>query len=976
MSFPPYGPDNGPSGNLPDDDWFRPAPNAGEEIFRESEYGRPQQPQSSFSQEPPYSADPYAQNAYSQDGYGGYDDAPGWGDDENARAPQPAYAQGSPALSPHYVDEGAPPTTLDAMRGEGPIDFPAQGTSPGADGPGGPGGGAGGGKKKREGWKRYIPNWKIVSGVVALMVVSSVTLVAVGYMTTPTPDLDSSYAKEGVTDQSSDVYWDKAGPNSAPLFQIGLPRENVAIKRVPLHVQQAVMAAEEQDFETDGGISYRGLTRAVVNTASGKQVQGGSTITQQLARNYLATLSTDQSMTRKFKEIFTAIKLNDKYSKDFILETYLNTIPFGRQTSGIQAASKSYFHKNIDKVTVSEGAMLAAMIQQPGRFCTQCPKTSSDYKALVYRWGYVLDNMVEKKWLTPEQRAQQKFPKTYRSIVWTTKDQSDQTAYIRERVNAELAAMGINAEEAATGGYKIYTSLDPKLMEYARTAVLQNQPVQAKSRKSKIRAGLTVVNPENGEIVAFYGGDPKRGKNGQSDAALVDRPQMGSSFKPYVLATALEQDFNIKSLIEGRANICLNKETADVMKASGRESCEGAGGYWVSNRGHGSGSAITLKSAMTHSVNSSFIRLSYKVGRDKVENLAGKMMGFSPERTKEEFADSPTATTFALGVANIRGAVMRQAAGYSTFANGGYAVMPHIIKKVTYVRNNERKEVTLPWKVGKERPQVLTADQAAQATEAMRSVVTSGTGIGASLGSRPAAGKTGTTDDGVALWFTGFTPQYSAAAAVFTSNSKPDAVLKNEFGGGPPAKIWKAFMLSALEGKEVKQFPTPDYTGQTQKWDTPKPTKTTPTCAAEQQDLEGKCPKPGDGNGNGNEQKRGCLQFEPPNPFCDPTIPPSTNPVPDWFCEQNPGSPYCADPNGNGDGNGNGNGQPQPGDANGDGVPDNPNDVDGDGVPNNMDPDYKPGNGNPGPGNGNGNGGPQNNGTRLPASWVTPTRTD
>jgi membrane peptidoglycan carboxypeptidase len=892
VSNPPYGPGPGAPGNGPEDDWFRPAPQAREEIYRESEYGN------GGPQFAPYDApyDDYGQNgnaaygngydSYGRDGQP-YDDlyAPPGGRDYDATT-----VSGSAGYDDDQTRLDGVPITDD--------DSPEDGDK----------------KPAKEGWKKYIPNWKIVAGVCALGLIASITLVGVGYATTPAPDLSEKSAQEGVLDQGSHVFWANPEKNKKPIFRIGQPRENVAFNDIPLHVRQAVMAAEQQTFETDPGISPRGLMRAVYNTVTGGQVQGGSTITQQLARNYLNTLSKDRSIGRKFKEIFTALKMEDKYSKEVILEKYLNTIHFGRQADGIQAAARAYFHKNVQDVTVEEGAMLAAVIQQPYNFCTQCPKDDPGYKGLVFRWNYVLNNMVEMGWLDQAKRDKMNFPETQEK--WTWSSEGGQVPYIRDRVDAELRSIpGLDYQSVSTAGYRIYTRLNPKLMKYATQAVKEQAP---KAESNLVRTGFVVVDPKDGAIVAFYGGNPNKK---QSDAALVERPQLGSSFKPYVLAAALSDNINVNSLIEGRAQICMDSSNGDVIESARDETaCKAQpNGYWMRST-HGEGHAITLTKATEQSINSSFVRLALKIGLPKVIEKA-KDFGLPASALD----DMNGKASLALGTVNVP--AMYQAGGYAAFANGGTAVTPHIITKITkVVDGKEVKAVDLPWdKPGK---RVLTEDQAAQATVAMRAVVTSGTGTKARLVSQPAAGKTGTTDGGAATWFVGYTPQYAAASTVFHKESKSLApfIGRDIYGGDYAAAIWRAFMEKALAGKEVVNFPTTTYSGVTTKFDTPKPkpTKTEKECNPLLQ-LAGQC-----GNDHHNpdqphqnpHDRPGCSEGQLLN--CDPNKPPpgtEGNP-PGWWCGLHPQYPACH--------NNPGNPHDQPIDNDGDGIPadQDPNDND------------------------------------------------
>jgi membrane peptidoglycan carboxypeptidase len=1007
VSNSPYGPS---SGDLPPDDdhWFRPAPaTPREEIYRESEYGP-----STYGPPPAYEQDPFDQpvSSYEQSPFGGQP-APSYGQQEPI-AQQAPYGQQDPFGQDLYAPPPPPPPPpaaggLNALQSLGrPMDAPGGSTdlmgyddepayaqmgspaaydSPGSyeypDGPGlpggpagpgpyGPGGGGFGGpedpdepaaigrrkKPKRTGWKRYVPNWKVTVGVITLGTLGLTTLVVVGYYTTPTPSLEKGGQLQA-TAQGTNVYW--ANNKKTPMFQLGEPRENVDISKIPKVVQYAVMAAEQRDFYTDPGVSPRGMARAVYKTMTGGDVEGGSTITQQLARNYLKGLSQDRSLSRKYKEIFAAIKLDDAYSKDKILETYLNTIPFGRNSLGIQAASHAYFHTDVKNLKVNQAALLAAMIQQPGYFHTQGdPKKDPALAAAQYRWNYVLDGMVKKGWLSSTERQGMKWPQTADS--WSDTKRSGQGIYIDARIKAELAEIdNVDPNTIGTSGYKIYTSLNSKLMKYAELAVKRERPKGAKVNNNQIRAGLVAVNPANGEVVAFYGGDPSKKKLG--DAAFVERPQVGSSFKPYVMATALKQGNNVKSLIDGRSPICLNRETGDVIpgKSSALTCGRAPNGYWMEAH-DGRGSAIPLTEAMAYSINTSFVRLGLKVGDpNHKSSKAGSLreviktaQAFGLPVTEKD-DDNPS---LPLGVANIP--AVYQASGYAAFANGGYAVTPHIITKITHVVDGKTVKVPLPWDAKPK--QVLTSDQAAQATEALRDVVTmpGATGVNAAVPGYPVAGKTGTTTGGSALWFVGFTPQLSVAANVFHEHSLPMTPFLGEsaaYGGVYPARIFKAFMEMALKGKTPEQFKTPVYDGLKNMWDTPKPKTTKPTAPVCDSGNPND-PNCQQDNGDG-KNKPGCTMGNLNN--CDPNKPPqgTENDPPQWWCtmHQDLWETYQACKKyGNG-----GNGQQAGTDTDGDGIPDatDPDD-DNDGIADAQDPnplvsDAPTNNGN---NNGNGNG--------------------
>jgi membrane peptidoglycan carboxypeptidase len=711
-----------------------------------------------------------------------------------------------------------------------------------------------------------VPSWKIVVSVGALGFLAACIMCGVIYARTPIPS-----AQAGVDDQGSTVFWS----NKSAIMRLGEPRENVDFNKIPDNVKHAVLAAEDRDFYTEPGISPTGIGRALVKTATGGDVQGGSTITQQLARNYYQGLSQERSISRKFKEIFISIRMGKEKPKDEILGTYLNTIYFGRRANGVQAASRAFFGTDVQHLNVSQAALIAAMIQQPNTFHTQPVGGPNDpaYRGLVFRWNYVLDGMVTKGWLSSADRAKQQFPKTRKS--WTSNIKgTSQAQYIQDRIQVELTRLGITDQEIGTQGYKIYTSLDQKLMDAAQRAIKTAGP---SSLPKNVRIGLISVDPANGEIPAFYGGNGTT----QSDAAFAEAPQVGSSFKPYVLATALKQGYNVKSMIDGHSPQAFDGSGNNVPINTPHV-------YKVSNdAGDGPMGVIDLVKATALSVNTAYVKLGLQLGLPDVMQTAEDMGVPKPalEAHKGEAG-------IALGIANYP--AVYQAAGYATFANGGYTVTPHVITKITKVVGGKPVEVKLPW--NKKPQRYLTQEQTAQATLAMRSVVTKGTGQRAAIPGRPVAGKTGTTEHSVAAWFTGYVPQLSTAVTMFNQKNKPITNIPGYaggvYGGQIPASIWKSYMTQATQKFPVKDFVPPTWTeGDRHLWDTPKPSPTptpTPNCQGPRRFQDPACQNQGP-----NPQ---------PTQSCDifgRCTSPSPSPTQTKTC--NPAFPNCKNNTGQGD---------------------------------------------------------------------------
>ncbi|MFF4619493.1 transglycosylase domain-containing protein [Nonomuraea jabiensis] len=556
------------------------------------------------------------------------------------------------------------------------------------------------------------------------------------------------------------------------LARRGIDRKIVELAKVPKHVQDAVIAAENRSFYEDGGVSVKGTARAVWSTVTGQQLQGGSTITQQLVRNYYSGLSQERSVTRKFKEILIAIKVDQSKSKDWVLEQYLNTIYFGRGANGVQSAARAYFGKDVGQLSVAEGAYLAAVIQQPSRFAD--PK-GPDLAAAQERWKSVIDAMGQTGMLTPAEVAAQRFPKL--AAPKKPFELKGQAQYMLEQVTAELNRRGYTDEDINGGGLKVVTTFDKKLMQAAQRAV---KDVLPDATPKKVHTGLAAVDPATGEVVAFYGGSPAQS---QYDSAFSAKVMAGSTFKPYTLAAALDNGFDLSTRVNGNSPMRVASDPKPIPNDSDRSYGE-----------------IDLVRATQNSVNTAFVDLGQKVGLDKVAAVAEKA-GIP----KAQLEKQQSYASFPLGVSSV--SAVQNASGFSTFANKGVHMEAHVVMSVTDAEG--KKKTVEPVST-----RVVGEQAAADTTYAMQQVVKYGTGTAARLYDRPVAGKTGTTDKSKSVWFNGFTPQLAVAVDMFREDNATVTIpgYGTQFGGQLPAQIWRAFMTEAMAGKPVEEFPEPsDY---------------------------------------------------------------------------------------------------------------------------------------------------------------------
>jgi membrane peptidoglycan carboxypeptidase len=613
-------------------------------------------------------------------------------------------------------------------------------------------------------------------------------MIMVAYALTPLPVDTQDHAVE----QGSIIYY---RDGKSEIARLGTKREIVPISKIPLHVQDAFIAAENRTFRTDPGISVSGIMRAVWSTVTGQQVQGGSTITQEMARGYYDGLSQERTLQRKVKEIFVAIRAGKEMSKDQILANYLNTIYFGRGANGIQAAAQAFFDKNVDKLTTAEAAYLAGRVQSPVAF--DKAESAKNWAPTRERFTYAVSGMAI---VDPAKYGQlpttAKFPKLAKLDKKETLKGIN--GYMVDIVQRELEKRGISRESLRSGGYRVTTTFDRKLMQAAKKAVESNL---ATVGDKHIHANMAAVDPRNGRVIAFYSGHDylKSFNNNAFDAYK----QAASAFKPYVLAAWLENDYSLKSYVSGNGPV-----TLPGTKPIGNS--------------HNVGAAVQIDRATAESVNTAFATMAQEVGLDEVERIA-EGAGIDKNDLQKAVKDHAFGMSIGAGLVTP----VEQAAGYGMFANGGVHHDAHVVVSVkTFKGTPVIAEVGQP-------KTVIGPDTAADATYAMQQVVRNGTARGTSLpGGRPIAGKTGTNNENKEAWFVGYTPQLSAAVGMYKEvpqiNPKTKKVMKdangyplpkevslgNIQGADMPTKIWRDFMTIAMADKPVEQFPAPAFAGQ------------------------------------------------------------------------------------------------------------------------------------------------------------------
>jgi membrane peptidoglycan carboxypeptidase len=655
-----------------------------------------------------------------------------------------------------------------------------------------------------------IGTW-LLALLAVLVTIMAITVYSV--VNVPSPDsLD--------TNQTAQL----AYADGSPMASItgGENRTIVPLSKVPLHVQAAVIAAEDRGFYSEPGVSFRGTARAVLSDLSGHSTQGGSTITQQYVKN--AYLNSDQTMSRKLKEAAIALKLSREYSKATILENYLNTIYFGRGAYGIQAAAKAYFNVDVSKLTVAQGALLAAVIKSPEYYDPRV--TPAAAKA---RWDYVVDGMVATGKLSQSDRAKLKLPTTV-TVKSATSELNGPLGLVWQQVKQELSADGVDPSTINTKGLRIQTTIDRSAQAAAEQAVKDNfSNLTAQQKQEKLRPALTAVNPSSGAVLAYYG---------NSAGTLFDyangyRPP-GSSFKPYTLAAVLQ------------ANLAGKKPAYAINSTFNGSQQVNIGGVMISNDpsdAQYASSQIRIDRAMEVSLNTVFDGLAYQVGPTNVRDAAwaaGIRKTNNDGKPTLETADGQTQFGIGIGDADYAVRPLDQAVGFATIANGGNTHPAYFVSKVTDSKGN----VLFQHKVGGTRgmdPKVandvgLTLSQVANFSGVplaggRASGAKTGT-AGIQAGPGVPAANVGKNSD---AWMVGYTPQVSASVWVGSGGTTPisDANGLQEYGRDLPGKTWQEFMDNYLSGKPNLPIASKQmiFNG-TNVVTTPPPSSTKPTTSA------------------------------------------------------------------------------------------------------------------------------------------------
>ncbi|MEU7067097.1 transglycosylase domain-containing protein [Streptomyces sp. NPDC046161] len=685
---------------------------------------------------------------------------PGW----TPRDPDTPRADTGPPPPPEPAPEPAPGPTAGPQTG--PQTGPQAGRKP---------------NRKRTGWRRAFPTWRMLLGGILLIALLIGGALIAGYLLVDIPPANATATAQ------SNLYLYADGSQLARDGEVN--RVNVALSQIPRTVQETVLAAEDRDFYSERAVDPKAMLRAAWNTLAGKGTQSGSTITQQYVKNYY--LGQEQTVERKAKEFFIAIKLGREKSKDYILEGYLNTSYFGRNAYGIQAAAQAYYGKDVGRLTTTEGAYLATLLNSPSAFDVVAHPQGRG-RALA-RWNYVLDGMVKKNWMTPAERAAARFPEPGK--IRPAAGLSGQRGYLVEAVKDYIVEHKIVDDKTLSeGGYRITTTID-KRRQNAIVAATDKQLIgkldpQTHKADRVVRAGGVSIDPTTGKVVAMYGGLDYT-KQYVNNATRHDY-QVASTFKPFVFASAVDNDARTQDGRRITPNTLYNGDNKRRVVGTRIP-------YAPENEGQQSYGDITVNTATDLSVNTVFAQMVVDVGTDKVKRTA-IALGI-PEDTPN-FDPGP-----AMALGTLQASVLDMTQAYATLADHGRYTPYTLVDKIS--KGDE--DVQLPDRAPR---QAVSREAADTTTSMLVSVVDNGTGTAALAAGRPAAGKTGTAELDRSAWFAAYTPDLVTVVSVMGQDPDTGALeslygaLGEERlgGGGYPARIWAQYTKTALAGSDPLDF--------------------------------------------------------------------------------------------------------------------------------------------------------------------------
>ena len=748
-------------------------------------------------------------------------------------------------------------------------------------------------KVKGSWWRRWTLRKAlgVLLGGIGVFIVLGAVAVAVAYEQTPVPT-----AAMAATGFQQSVVYSKDGTLIGRFGTTNRQMLTYAQLQKSPAIVNAVLAAEDRNFFSEGGVSPTGIVRAAYldMTGSDGSLQGGSTITQEFVRQYYSGIGTQQTFSRKIKEIFVAMKVAKEKSKQWILTNYLNTIYLGDGAYGVEAAAQTYYGRDVAHLSVAQAAVIAAIVQQPSTYPLPQYRTQ-----LKNRWHYVLNGMVQMGTLTQQQANAMKFPvpgdhvaQSVGADVWDP--------YVLAMVYNELRDVyHFTQTQIYNGGYVIRISIDDHKMAALYETVRTNEALIDQGgvpfNPTYMHAGAVLEDPATGAIQALYPGPgyPGAKYNGTGRAitasyckkiacevnmAVYNREQVGSSFKPYILSTAVKQGMNVQtSTLNGYDNLYIPLDSEPAVYSATAIPAGQSGWYLVHNDSMAENGPYTPQMAMAVSINTAYADLWHAVAGSGGMNVVhmAQAFGVNTDAAGITAGSDPMHDQAGLALGQASLTVGEQATMLATLADNGIYHEAHVISAIT--RNNAPPtplQVTT-YQVFNSDP-TLNAEEASQVQYAMSEDT-------APYGTAPSAGmsngqviiaKTGTTNTAQSAFFIGALPSQALAVALFTNEQgKGDQTLNNlggngqgGFGGTWPAAIWHTYAEDMFVPLGVEQWQPPVFTGSPWNQVPPGLRKAPKKHKKPKHDQNGNFPGlPGPGSGNGN-----------PNPYptfsCDPAV--------------------------------------------------------------------------------------------------------
>lgn len=619
-------------------------------------------------------------------------------------------------------------------------------------------------RKKKLSFSRIALLTTVLLGIVLLFV--GCGYVAGAVMSLPEWDPQKLEGSE------SSIIYDREGNTASRLFAEE-NRTPVSLQDLPPYLPEAFIAVEDNRFYDHYGVDIEAIGRAVIaNIRGGIGAEGGSTITQQLVKN--SFLTQEKTFKRKIQEAVLSLQVEHRYSKDEILEFYLNRIYFGNGAYGVQTAAQHYFSKNAKDLTLAESAMLAGIVRSPNNY-----NPDQDAELAKKRQKLVLDQMVIYGKITKEEAEQAKHEELqYREGDITSYAYPYYTDHVIAETEKIFQEQGMSSEDCQAliyrGGLKIYTALNTEAQQKMEEAFANSANFPRDQGDKKAQGAMVLLENQTGEVHALVGGREHSGQRSFNRATDAER-QPGSAIKPLVVyCPALEKGYTTAlSLLD--APVKIGKDT-------------------IHNYDHKYSGMITMRTAVQWSKNTYAARLLNTIGIDQGLEFAQKL-GIT------SFESQDRGLSLALGGVTRGITPLQMAGAFGAIANQGVYIEPHSVLKIV------DRDGNILYEANPQKRVVMSEQTAYIMTDLLQTVVKDGTGTRARM-NRPVAGKTGTTEETKDIWFMGYTPEFTGA--VWMGFDKPEAITDSRAAGGSfPAQVWKAVMQKATEGLPVKQFTKP-----------------------------------------------------------------------------------------------------------------------------------------------------------------------